>query len=349
MSVTTTTIANKFARRLCYVDDGTPGITRRRTRQGWIYFDATGRRIKDRNEIDRLNAVALPPAYKDCWYCANPNGHIQAIGYDQKGRKQYRYHPDFRARQDAEKYDRCDSFGQALPAIRKRVDADLATRRVDKRTAVAAVIRLLDLGHIRVGNTTYARNNKSFGATTLRDRHVRVKGNRLMLCYRGKSGKRQTLSINNRKLVTVVRRCQDLPGQQLFQYLDATGERHPVSSHDVNDYIREASGGDFTAKHFRTWGASVIAYHAIVDAGTDGIDIKAMLAPVAEALGNTPAISRKSYVHPALLDLAKAGGLRGEAPVTLPRATRWLEPAERGLIAFLSALSNPTHKRKRAA
>lgn len=349
MSTDPTKIATKLARTLCYVDDAMPGITRRKVRHGWAYFDAGGKRITDRDEIDRLNAVALPPAYRDCWYCANPDGHIQAIGYDEKGRKQYRYHPDFRAAQDAEKYDGCGDFGRALPAIRARVETDLAARGVDKRTAVAAVVRLLDLGHIRIGNTAYARDNKSFGATTLRNRHARVKGGRLMLCYRGKSGKQQTLSIENRRLAAVVRRVQDLPGQQLFQYLDADGERHPVSSHDVNVYIREASGGDFTAKHFRTWGASVIAYRTIVEAGGDGIGIKAMLAPVADALGNTPAISRKSYVHPALIDLAKAGGLRGEAPVKLPRATRWLAPAERGLIAFLEALTSADPKRKHAA
>jgi DNA topoisomerase-1 len=337
-------IAAKLAHRLRYVDDGMPGLTRKRAGHGWAYVDHAGKRITDRDEIDRLNAIGMPPAYRDCWFCADPAGHIQAIGYDDKGRKQYRYHPDFRAAQDAEKYGGCADFGRALPAIRKRVEADLAARGVDKRTAVAAVVRLLDLGHIRIGNRQYADANKSFGATTLRNRHVRVKGGRLMLCYRGKSGKQQTLSIENRRLATVVRRVQDLPGQQLFQYLDTDGERHAVNSHDVNDYIREASGGDFTAKHFRTWGASVIAYRAIVDAGPQGIGIKAMLVPVAQALGNTPAISRKSYVHPALIDLARAGGLKGEARVKLPRAARWLAPAERGLIAFLDALADTNRK-----
>jgi len=324
--------------KLVYVDDDLPGLVRRKAGRGWAYADAHGTRITDREEIDRLNAIGMPPAYKDCWFCPSPHGHIQAIGYDDKGRKQYRYHLDFRAAQDAAKYQHCVDFGHALPLIRRQVDSDLAARGVDKRTAVAAVVRLLDLGHVRVGNDAYQRDNGSFGATTLRNRHAKVTGGRLKLCYLGKSGKTQTLTIEDRRLSTVVKRVQDLPGQRLFQYLDDAGARHNVTSSDVNDYLREASGGPFTAKHFRTWGASVIAYRTIVAAGADGIGLKAVLAPVAEALGNTPAISRKSYVHPALIELAKAGGMKGEVPVRLPRATRWLAPAERGLIAFLDAL-----------
>lgn len=333
--------------KLTYVDDDLPGITRKRAGKGWAYHDAHGDRITDRDEIDRLNAVGMPPAYKDCWFCPSPDGHIQAIGYDDKGRKQYRYHPDFRAAQEAEKYAGCADFGRMLPLIRRQVESDLAHRKLDRRTAVAAVVRLLDLGHVRVGNETYAKENGSFGATTLRTRHAAVRGAKLRLCYKGKSGKMQELTIEDRRLSTIVKRCQDLPGQQLFQYLDDEGERRAVTSTDVNDYIREATGGEFTAKHFRTWAASVIAYRALVEAGADGIGIKAMLEPVATALGNTPAISRKSYVHPALCDLAKAGGLKGEKPVKLPRATRWLQPAERGLIAFLDTISRHT-KRKAA-
>ncbi len=325
--------------KLTYVDDNLPGITRRRAGKNWAYFDPHGERIKDREEIDRLNAVGMPPAYKDCWFCPSPDGHIQAIGYDGKGRKQYRYHVDFRAAQEAEKYAGCADFGRMLPLLRRQVDSDLANRKLDKRTAVAAVVRLLDLGHVRVGNETYAKENGSFGATTLRADHAAVRGSRLKLCYRGKSGKMQDLTIEDRRLSTIVKRCQDLPGQQLFQYLDAAGASHAVSSSDVNDYIREATGGEFTAKHFRTWAASVIAYAVIVAAGSEGIGVKAMLEPVAKALGNTPAISRKSYVHPALIELAKAGGLKGQAPMKLPRATRWLTPPERGLILFLDVLA----------
>ena len=262
--------------KLTYVDDDLPGLTRRKAGRGWGYYDAHGTRITDRDEIDRLNAIGMPPAYKDCWFCPSPHGHIQAIGYDDKGRKQYRYHLDFRAAQDAAKYEHCVDFGHALPLIRRQVDSDLAARGVDKRTAVAAVVRLLDLGHVRVGNDAYQRDNGSFGATTLRNRHAKVTGSKLKLCYLGKSGKTQTLTIEDRRLSSVVKRVQDLPGQRLFQYLDDEGERHNVTSGDVNDYLREASGGPFTAKHFRTWGASVIAYKTIVDAGAEGIGLKAV-------------------------------------------------------------------------
>ena len=324
---------------LCYVDDALPGITRRKLVRGWAYTDPQGKRITDRDEIDRLNRIALPPAYVDAWFCPSPHGHIQAIGYDEKGRKQYRYHADFREAQDNAKYDRCADFGRALPLIRARVESDVAARGLDKQTAVAAIVRLLDLGKVRVGNEAYAQSNKSFGATTLRSRHANVRGSKLSLCYRGKSGQQQKLTIEDRGLARLVKRCQDLPGQHLFQYLDAEGNSHPVTSCDVNAYLREASGGEFTAKHFRTWGASVLAYRALVAAGDAGLSLKAMLAPVAEALGNTPAISRKSYVHPALIELARAGGFKGEDMPRLPRATRYLDGAERGLVAFLDGLA----------
>lgn len=329
---------------LSYADPDGPGIARRRAGRGWAYFDPNGIRITDRPEIDRLKAIALPPAYGRCWFCPTPEGHIQAIGYDDRGRRQYRYHPRFRATQEAEKYAGCVDFGRALPAIRQRVEADLARPGVDRRTAIAAIVRLLDLGHVRVGNDAYAKANGSYGATTLRNRHARVKGAMLHLRYRGKSGRMQELAIADRRLAIIVRRCQDLPGQRLFQYVDEQGERHPVTSTDVNDYIRASTGGEFTARHFRTWGASVIAFRTIVEAGEEGVDITRMLAPVAEALGNTPAISRKSYVHPMLVEWAKAGGLKGEAPPRLPRATRWLSAAERGLVAFLDEVATASGK-----
>jgi DNA topoisomerase-1 len=347
-TITPETAAKTAAVKLCYVDDKAPGITRRKARgHGWAYFDPDGTRITDRDEIDRLNAIALPPAYENCWFCPNSDGHLLAIGYDAKGRKQYRYHEQFRARQDAEKYRHTAAFGQTLPAIRKAVDADLRGTTPSKRVTVAAVVRLLDQGHVRVGNASYARDNKSFGATTLRSRHASLSGTTVAFDYRGKSGKHQHVEIDDRRLARVVKRCQDLPGQHLFQYVDADGARHAVTSSDVNDYLRDASGCDYTAKDFRTFAASAIAYRAIVEAGPAGIGLKAMLAPVAEALGNTPAISRKSYVHPALIALAKSGGLKGEPPVRLPRATRWLDPVERGLIAFLETLA--TAGRRRAA
>jgi len=323
-------------RGLRYCDDSRPGITRRKLRHGWSYWDTSGNRITDRDEIDRLNAVGLPPAYTDGWYCPHPNGHLQATGIDDRGRKQYRYHPEFRAAQEAAKYDRCAAFGQLLPKLRARIEADLRKRSLSKERAVAAVVRLLDHGHVRVGNEGYTKANKSFGATTLRKRHAKLMGGTLRLQYRAKSGKLRTLTLTDTSLRNFVKRCQDLPGQHLFGWLDEVGEAHPVTSTDVNAYIRDAMGHDFTAKHFRTWGASVIAFAALVDADAP-IGLNAMLGPVTEALGNTPAIARKSYVHPGLIALAKDSVAQRafRDALALPRATRHLSRAERGLIAFL--------------
>ena len=322
--------------RIVYSDDSEPGITRRKVRHGWGYWDADGKRITDRDEIERLNAIGLPPAYADAWFCTKPNGHIQAVGWDEKGRKQYRYHPDYREAREAEKYELCAEFGARLPRLRKRVEADLRRRRMDKDRAVAAVVRLLDLGFVRVGNECYVQSNRSFGATTLRKRHADLDGRVLKLRYKAKSGKVRTLTIADGSLIRFVRNCQDLPGQHLFSWVDADGESHPVTSSDVNAYIHDAMGDDFTAKHFRTWGASVLAFEALAGATRD-ISLKTMLEPVTAALGNTPAIARKSYVHPRLVDLAKSGQAAFRAGLTLPRTTRYLSRAERGLIAFLES------------
>ncbi|MES2445009.1 MAG: DNA topoisomerase IB [Pseudomonadota bacterium] len=323
---------------ITYVDDHEPGITRKKVRHGWGYYDADGARITDRDEIDRLNAIGLPPAYRDAWFCPDPDGHIQATGYDDRGRKQYRYHTGFREAQEAAKYDRCGVFGEHLPRLRAKVEHDLKLRGLCKAKAVAAVVRLLDRGSIRVGNEEYAATNKSFGATTLRKRHARVKGQTLRLQFRAKSGKMRVLTITDGSLSRFVKKCQDLPGQHLFRWCDDAGECHPVTSTDVNCYIREAMDEDFTAKHFRTWGASVLAFEALARADAY-LGIKAMLEPVTEALGNTPAIARKSYVHPRLVDLAKDRDAQSDfrAHLHLPRATRYLSRAERGLIAFLEA------------
>jgi len=336
--------------KLRHVDDKTPGITRKKLAHGWAYFSPSGERITDREEIDRLNAIALPPAYTDAWYCPFPNGHIQATGIDARGRKQYRYHTDFRAAQEADKYERCAEFGRALPKLRAKVDADLAGRKLARETVIAAVVRLLDLGHIRVGNEAYAKENKSFGATTLRNRHAKVTGGKLRLEYVGKSGKKQRLTIEDRRLAAIVRRTQDLPGQHLFEYLDEEGKPQPVGSAEVNDYIREATGGDFTAKHFRTWGASLLAFEHILGTAKDGkLGLKTMLEGVAAALGNTPAISRKSYVHPALIELCRGGDAGGLCALKLPRSTQWLSSHERALVAFLDELAAEEKKEAKAA
>jgi DNA topoisomerase-1 len=320
--------------RLSFSDDSKAGITRRKLRLGWAYFAPDGSRITDRDEIDRLNRIGLPPAYRDAWFCPKANGHIQAVGWDDKGRKQYRYHPDFRSKRDNAKYDRCAEFGQALPRLRKQVALDLRKRGMTRERAVAAVVRLLDNGHIRVGNESYARDNKSFGATTLRKRHAKVSGDTLKLQFKAKSGKLCTLRMTDRSLSRFVRKMLDLDDQHLFAWLDAEGEAHPVTSSDVNAYIREATGEDFTAKHFRTWAASVTAFDTLASAEHD-LTLSAMLEPVTEQLGNTPVIARKSYVHPHLIALIKQGQSRFRKALRLPRASNHLSRAERGLIAFL--------------
>ncbi|MET0364745.1 MAG: DNA topoisomerase IB, partial [Sphingobium sp.] len=283
---------------LIFTDDGQPGIARRKKGAYFAFFGPTGARITDRAEIDRLRAIGLPPAYRDCWYSPDPNSHLQATGYDARGRKQYRYHPDFRNAQDAGKYAGCAGFGKRLPKLRERVAADLRKRSVGRDRAVAAIVRLLDIGMIRVGNDRYAEENKSYGATTLHMRHAAIEGGgTLRLSYRGKSGKMHERRVQDSGLLRFVRAMQDLPGQRLFQYVDDDGQRHEVGSADVNAYLRETMGDGISAKHFRTWGGSVTAFSCLYHSdGKPGL--KSMLACVAEALGNTPAISRKSYVHP---------------------------------------------------
>ena len=325
------------AHAIIHSDDSQPGITRRALKRGWAYFGADGTRITDREEIDRLNAIAMPPAYTNCWFCPSPYGHIQATGQDARGRKQYRYHPDFRAEREAEKYAGCLAFGLALPRLRARLDTDLSCRGMRKERTIAAVVRLLDLAKLRVGNEHYATTNKSFGATTLRRRHVDMAGHSLMLRYRAKSGLLREMTVTDRRLSRFVRKLHDLPGQHLFQYLDEAGEARPITSGDVNAYIAETMGDAFTAKHFRTWGASTIAFAALCEGP---VSLKQMIAPVAEALGNTPAISRKSYIHPALIDLCRNGQDKWREGLRLPRRTRYLSRHERGLIALLEMLAD---------
>jgi DNA topoisomerase I len=319
--------------KLMYVDDDMPGITRRRSGRGWAYYDPKGELITDPEERDRLNRVALPPAYTDAWFCPAANGHILATGIDAKGRKQYRYHPDFRTAREGEKFDGCTSFGRLLPLVRKRVESDLKTRSLTRERAIASVIRLLDLGAIRIGNDAYAKSNKSFGATTLRQRHARVKGQTIRLKFKGKSVVEREVVLSDRALSRVVRAMQDLPGQRLFQYEDENGELRSVGSSDVNEYLCETMGDHFTAKSFRTWHASVLALKVLAEAEGQ-VTLKAMLEEVADHLGNTPAVTRRSYVHPAVIALVDRqqkwrDGLR------LPRPTRWLAREERALIDLL--------------
>ncbi len=324
--------------KLKFVDDRKPGITRRKMRLGWGYFTPDGQRITDREEIERLNRIGMPPAYERCWFCPDPYGHLQAVGYDAKGRKQYRYHPDFRAEQESRKYERLAAFGRALPKLRKKVEEDIAGKPTSYEAVLAAIVRLIETTHMRVGNEEYAKENKSFGATTLRNRHARVERGKVKLTYAGKHGIKRTVTISDRNLVRIAKRTQDLPGQHLFEFVDENGEVRPATSNDVNAYIKEAMGDDFTAKDFRTWGASVIAFTEMAKRLQESrkIKLKSVMEPVAEALGNTPAISRKSYVHPALIEAAKDAGAIGERK--LPRASKYLSSYERAFIEFLDAL-----------
>ena len=324
---------HRMSTRLIHVDDSLPGISRERTASGWRYRDARGKPIRDKAEIARLDAIALPPAYQDAWFCPAANGHILATGYDARGRKQYRYHPDFRLAQEADKYGRCAAFGHALPLLRARLADDLARRTLGPERVVAAVVRLLDLAALRVGNEEYVAANKSFGATTLRQRHAKLTGQRLRLTYRAKGGAMREVTVSDRSLVTLVRRLQDLPGQHLFQYQDEDG-LCAVGSDEVNAYIREAMGEDFSAKHFRTWSASVEAFTSLHDAA-EPPTLKAMLAHVAHGLGNTPAVARRAYVHPAMIAAAQARGDFAAAAGPLPRATKYLSRYERGFLAYL--------------
>ena len=316
-----------------YVDDSGPGTTRKKMSHGWAYFDPKGKRITDRNEIDRLNKIALPPAYKDAWYCPKDCGHLLATGIDARGRKQYRYNPEFRTKQEAEKFDRTAEFGRLLPKVRKRVAKDLARRSLSREQVVASVVRLLDLGAIRVGNESYAKSNKSFGATTLRQRHATVSGGKVKLRFKAKSGQLRDTTITDRSLARLVRKMQDLPGQHLFQYLNGDGSPHTVGSSDVNDYLRETMGENFTAKNFRTWHASVLAFCLLAEADRP-ITLTELTTEVGARLGNTPAMARKSYIHPAVIALVERQQ-KWRSRLKLPRGGKWLSRHERGLIRLL--------------
>ncbi len=316
----------------------------------WAYFDPEGNRIKDREEIDRLNAIALPPAYENAWFCVDDNGHLQATGIDARGRKQYRYHPDFRKKRDSAKYDGLPEFGKVLPRLRRRVEQDLKKRTLTREAVLAAIVRLLDTQHIRIGNEEYARSNRSFGATTLRRRHLKRTGSSMMMRFTGKHGIVHEVKITDSNLKRICTRCQELPGQMLFQYINGDGEPKAISSTDVNDYIRDATGKDFTAKHFRTWSASVIACDQMLKKAEDSkISVKTVVEPVAAALGNTPAISRKSYVHPKLLDAVKEDPRDPLKGMDRPTRRKRLSSSEVALLDFLTKKAKHRRRTKAAS
>jgi len=329
---------------LAYVSDGAPGISRHRHGKGFIYRRPDGARLTDSTQLQRIRSLAVPPAYTRVWICALSHGHLQATGRDARGRKQYRYHPEWRKARDTHKFDRLPEFAAALPRIRARVKRDLALpvgRRVLRHTVLATIVRLLDTTLIRIGNDEYTRSNGSFGLTTLRNRHVEVNGSRLQLRFRGKSGVLRDVAVDDARVARIIRRCQALPGQHLFQYLDEHGKTHGVDSADVNAYLREACGGEFTAKDFRTWHGSVHAL-ALADrpsaARSTGHRDRAVavLRDVAQRLGNTVTVCRKAYVHPRVLAI-----LQGASDPTSDRRDRiprkaGLTREERRFVQFLS-------------
>jgi DNA topoisomerase I len=302
---------------LRYATDTRPGLTRHRAGRGFTYRDAKGKTIRDRATLDRIRAIVIPPAWTDVWICPWPNGHLQATGRDARGRKQYRYHELWRQRRGADNFARMIAFAKALPRIRRAVGHDLGRRGLPREKVLAAVVRLLELTLIRVGNDEYARLNRSFGLTTMRDRHARIEGTQVRFRFRGKGGLMHEVGLRDRRLAAIVRRCQDLPGQELFQYVDEEGEVRDVASDDVNDYLREVSGGDYTAKDFRTWAGTLLAYRALralqpEDHGPAAKrNVVQAMRLTAERLGNTPAVARGSYVHPAVLDAYMDGSLGG--------------------------------------
>lgn len=300
---------------LDYVSDQVPGISRRRHGKGFSYKRPGGSLIRDRKERARLGALAIPPAWTEVWICPVPDGHIQATGRDDLGRKQYRYHPDWRAIRDEHKYDRMILFARALPGMRLRIEADLKKKGLPREKVLAAVVRLLEISLIRVGNAEYARQNESYGLTTMRDRHVDFSSARVRFEFRGKGGKLHQVDINDARLSTVIRQCRDVPGYELFQYLDEEGNRQDVDSSDVNDYLREIGGDEFTAKDFRTWAGTIHAAAALLECGpaederTGTREVNEAVKLVAERLGNTPAVSRQCYIHPDVIESYLAGSL----------------------------------------
>ena len=292
---------------LSYVTDGVAGITRKRAGKGWAFYAPDGTKITDAVERKRINGLVIPPAWTDVWVCPDPDGHIQATARDARGRKQYRYHPLYRDTRDKSKFRRMLEFSEILPEIRERVERDLRARDLTRRQILATVVMLLDKTLIRVGNDEYARDNRSFGLTTLRGRHVEVKGAKLHFSFRGKSGVEHAISITDRKLARIVQQCQDLPGYELFKYIDEAGKRQTISSDDVNAYLREITGRDITAKDFRTWAGTMLAAKELFALGPAKSQREAernmirAIDAVAKRLGNTRAVCRKYYVHPGLV------------------------------------------------
>ncbi len=330
---------------LRYVSDEQPGYTRRRRGKTFVYFDTAGKEIRDEARILRLNRLAIPPAYTDVWICPSPNGHIQATGRDDRGRKQYRYHDRWREVRDENKYEKMLVFARVLPRIRRRVKRDLKRRGLPREKVLATIVQLLERTFIRVGNEEYAKENKSFGLTTMRNHHVKVRGAQLRFRFRGKSGKQHEVDLEDRRVARIIKQLQELPGQEVFQYLDEKGEPRAITSDDVNDYLRRITGDDFTAKDFRTWAGTVLAAMALnaqdpfENKSQAKKNVKAAIGAVAQMLGNTPAICRKCYVHPAVLESYLDGdlieGLKKRTEKTLEESLGDLRADEIAVLSFL--------------
>ena len=311
--------------------DAMAGITRKRAGKRWKYFGPKGNEIVKPTEIARLNKIGLPPAYTDCWLSTDPASAIQATGYDQRGRRQYRYHPDFRVTKEADKFDRCIEFGRRLPKLRAAVERDLGGDPFDRTTVIAAVIRVLDECRIRVGNRAYAKANKSFGATTLLRRHMTRSRDRIVFQFIGKAGKQQNVGVDDSRVVAIVRQLIKLPGPAVFQYRCADGSVSSITPSDVNGYIQDTIGASFSAKFFRTWHASASALREAMRLARRGRvpTVKELAEPVSDELGNTPAIARKSYIHPGVIEAATSGELPEAA-----RPSKWLDRGETTLLAL---------------
>jgi DNA topoisomerase-1 len=326
-----------------YGSDEEPGFRRRRAGRGFVYTRPSGARVRDAATLERIRALAVPPAWTDVWIAADPLSHVQAVGRDARGRKQYRYHSAWRAAQEATKYERLLEFGGALPAVRKRLHEDLSGRALDHDLVVATVVHLLEISLIRVGNDEYTRTNGSYGLTTLRSRQVTVEGSGMQFAFVGKSGQRHVVSVREPRVARVVRRCQELPGQRLFQYEGGDGRLHAVTSDDVNAYLRAATGEELTAKDFRTWMGTLFTAVALVElpppaSASEGQRlVKEAVAITAQHLGNTPAVARNSYVHPDVVDLYLEGSLPDLWDGGPARPTRWLITEERKLLTVLRA------------
>lgn len=312
---------------LRYVSDAQPGIWRKKSGKGFRYVDAEGKPVRDKAALQRIRSLVIPPAWKDVWICTDPRGHLQATGRDARGRKQSRYHQRWRLVRDETKYERMLLFGTALGRIRSRLEEDLALPGLPRDKVLATILRLMERTLIRVGNKEYARENKSYGLTTMRAKHVQVNGSTVSFRFRGKSGKLHAVGIEDRRLARIVRRCQDLPGYELFEYLDESGETRKIDSTDVNEYLRAVSGEDFTAKDFRTWAGTVLASMALREFEESKSETEAKknvveaIRTVAQRLGNTPAVCRKCYVHPAVLECYLSGKLERRTRRKLDEAT----------------------------